>query len=521
MAMEKVILSIDCGTQSLRALLFSFKGELLDKYKVSYEPYHSLQPGWAEQDPEQYWDSLCRACQALKTRSPALFENIAGVGVTTLRASMVNVDAHGNPLRPTMVWLDQRKADPVYEPGRIVKLGLKMVGMEEPFIAAQRGGKGNWIQQNEPEVWEKTHKYMQVSGFLNHRLTGEFADSIASQIGHIPFHYKKLRWGKPRDFLHFAGRCFPVEPEKLPYLVQPGGQIGKVIRKAAEQTGIAEGIPVIACGSDKGCETIGMGVLDRSVASLSFGTTATVQCTSRKYFETIPFMPPYPAPIPGHYNPEVEIFRGYWMISWFKKEFAYPEVLQAMEKGIPPEVALNGLLKEAPAGSMGLVVQPYWSPGLKEPAAKGAMIGFGDVHKRAHVYRAVIEGLAYGLLDGMQKMEKRGKSVFKRLAVSGGASQSDEICQISSDVMNLPLVRGKTFETSGLGAALVTAKGLGIYPSFETAIKEMVHYGQEFEPNQDNAILYHELFKRVYQKIYHSLQPLYEEIRAITGYPEK
>ncbi len=518
--MDEVLLSIDCGTQSLRTLLFSARGELLDKAQISYEPYFSGRPGWAEQDPETYWKSLCSACQALKRKSPAFFEKIAGVGVTTLRASMVVADADGNPLRPIMTWLDQRKAEPVYQPGLLMRLILKGMGMEEAFVAAQRSGKSNWIRQNEPDLWKKAHKYLQVSGFLTCRLTGEFSDSIASQIGYIPFHYKKLRWGRPGDILHFAGRCFPVEREKLPLLVQPGEMIGKITQRAAEQTGILKGTPVIACGSDKGCETIGMGVLDQSVASLSFGTTATVQCTSRRYFETIPFMPAYPAPVPGHYNPEVEIFRGYWMISWFKKEFAYPEVLEAMEKGISPEAALNGLLKKAPAGAMGLVVQPYWSPGLKEPAAKGAMIGFGDVHKREHVYRAVIEGLAYSLLDSMRRMEKKGKSVFTRLAVSGGASQSDEICQISADVMNLPLVRGKTFENSGLGAALITAKGLGLYSTFEEAIAGMVHYGREFEPNPDAAALYHELFERVYQKMYRSLLPIYQEIRAITGYPE-
>ena len=104
---------------------------------------------------------------------------------------------------------------------------------------------------------------------------------------------------------------------------------------------------------------------------------------------------------------------------------------------------------------MGLVVQPYWGPGLEHPCAKGAMIGFGDVHTRSHVYRAVIEGLAFGLLEGLHKMEKKGKQKVNKLAVSGGASQSDEICQISADIFNLPLVRGKTWETSGLGAAIV------------------------------------------------------------------
>lgn len=518
--MEKVILSVDCGTQSLRCLLFSPRGELLDKAQIFYEPYVSPKPGWAEQDPEVYWNALCEACAILKERNGSRFDNIAGVGVSTLRASMVNVDADGNPLRPLMVWLDQRKADPVYYPPGPLKMALKAVGMAEALEKTQREGKCNWIRQYEPEIWAKTYKYLQVSGFLNCRLTGVFRDSVASQIGHIPFNYKTMRWGKRSEPLNFAVKCFPIESEKLPELVQPGETIGTVTETAAGQTGIAKGTPVIACGSDKGCETIGMGVLDPSMASLSFGTTATVQTTSRRYFETLPFMPPYPAPIPGHFNPEVEIFRGYWMITWFKNEFAHKEVQEANAQGIPPEVAMNRLLKEAPAGSMGLVVLPFWGPGLKEPFAKGAMIGFGDVHKKAHVYRAVIEGLAFGLLDGIRKMQKRGKSTFKQLAVSGGASQSDEICQISADIINLPLVRGRTYETSGLGAAIVTAVGVGIHPSFDKAIQEMVAYDTVFEPNQQHVRLYHDLFEKVYLKMYPALAGLYKSIRDITGYPE-
>jgi sugar (pentulose or hexulose) kinase len=228
-------------------------------------------------------------------------------------------------------------------------------------------------------------------------------------------------------------------------------------------------------------------------------------------------MPPYPAPLPDHYNPEIEIFRGYWMITWFKNEFAHQEVQRASQKGVAPEVELDALLKESPPGAGGLILQPYWGPGLDHPDAKGAMIGFGDIHTKAHVYRAVIEGLAYALLEGVQILEKRGKTHIRKLAVSGGASQSNQICQISADILNRPLVRGRTTETSGLGAAILTAAGVGIYPSIQAAMKNMVAYDVTFEPDAGNASMYHELFKRVYLKIYPSLRPLYKEIETITA----
>ena len=515
--MKRVIASIDCGTQSMRALLFDQDGQLLDSEQVEYAPYFSKYPGWAEQDPELFWESLVQALHTLKARCPHYFDAICGVGITTQRATMINVDEEGIPLRPAITWLDQRKATPVFSPPFPLKSLLSLVGVKRIFDKVQSEGKCNWIRQNQPDVWSKTHKYLQVSGFLNHRLTGLFADSSASQIGHIPFNYKSRQWSGPFSPLSLL---FPVEKNKLPEVKEPGEILGHITRKASKATGLAMGIPVIACGSDKGCETLGMGVLDEPPASLSFGTTATVQISTQRYFEPTRFMPPYPAPIPGHWNPEIEIFRGYWMITWFKNEFAHKEVTSALEKGTLPEQEMDRLLERAPAGAMGLMVQPYWGPGLEHPEAKGAMVGFGDVHKKEHVYKAVIEGLGYALLEGLEKLEKKTGKRVESLAVSGGASRSDQICQISADIMGRTLLRGRTTETSGLGAAIVTAVGVKLYPSFHQAIGKMVHNETTFIPDPDRTRLYRTLYQRVYKKIFKRLSPIYKEIREITGYPE-
>jgi sugar (pentulose or hexulose) kinase len=264
-----------------------------------------------------------------------------------------------------------------------------------------------------------------------------------------------------------------------------------------------------------------MGVVDPSRASLSFGTTATVQTTSARYCEPLSFMPSYPALLPGEYNPEVQIFRGYWMISWFKNQFAYREILEAKERGIGAEAMLNELLEKVPAGAHGLVMQPYWMPMLKMPSAKGAIIGFGDVHDRAHVYRAIIEGLAYGLREGLEKIERATGIATRSLTVSGGGSQSDEICRISANVFGLPISRGRTYEASGLGAAMATFAGVGTYPSVRDAIRAMARDEMTFEPESRERDLYSDLYNKVYKKMYRRLEPLYEAIRDVTNYPER
>ena len=518
--MDNTLLSIDCGTQSLRAMIFSNEGEMLAIEKIPFSPYHGPKPGWAEQDPKVYWEALKIACRNLKKNNPDHFNKIVGCGVTTMRDSMINVDADGNALRPVMVWLDQRKAQPVYLPNLGMKLLIKIIGMEDSIDKAQRDGKCNWIRQNQPEIWDKTHKYLQVSGFLNYKLTGEFNDSVASQVGHIPFDYKKQKWGTGKELFTFSAKLYPVEKEKLPSLVAPGEKLGKISASASKETGLPENLPVISCGSDKGCETLGMGVLQNNWASLSFGTTATVQTTTKRYLEPVKYMPSYPAVLPGRFNPEVEIFRGFWMVTWFKEEFACKEIKKAKKKGISVEAVMDRMLKKSEPGSHGLIVQPYWSPGLKEPSAKGAMIGFGDVHKKPHVYRAVIEGLTFALREGLEKIEKVSGNKVQKVAVSGGASQSNQICQITADVFNRPVVRGKTTETSGLGAAILIAVGTGNYPTLEEATRNMISHEHVFYPDEAHVKTYHELYHKVYRKMFKKLGPLYHQIRSITGYPE-
>lgn len=514
---QETLLAIDCGTQSLRAILFTRDGEMAECAKIDYEPYVSPFPGWAEQDPELYWNSLLSALNLLKTKSPQHFEAIAGVGLTAQRASMINVDKQGIPLRPCMLWLDQRRAKPVWSRKWPMRLGLKLTGLKRKSEDIETQGKCNWIRQNQPEIWANTFKYLQVSGFLNYRLTGEFKDSTASQIGHIPFNYRTQKWAGP---FQLAAMVFPVETVKLPALVQPGSLLGRITEKASLASGIKAGIPVIACGSDKGCETLGTGAVSPDTVSLSFGTTATVQTTSSAYLEVIPHMPAYPSPMSDMYNPEVEIFRGFWMISWFKKEFAHKEVEEARRLGIPAEEVLNRCLEKTPPGAMGLIVQPYWGAGLGLPHAKGAMIGFGDIHTKDHIYRAVIEGLGFGLREGIEKIEGKTRVPVVRAAVSGGASQSDEICRIMANITRLPMIKGRTHETSGLGAAILTARGLGWYPDLDSAVKHMVHTGKMFHPDPEAVRIYQALYEKVYSRMYAALKPLYSEIRNITGYPE-
>ena len=514
------ILSIDAGTQSIRAMLVDLDGNLHHKVKTPIEPYYAMHPGWAEQDPEFYWKTLCDTCRAMFAKSDIPREAIRGVALTTQRASMINVDKNGDPLRPAMLWLDRRKARVEGWPSGPLRWLIKVAGAIGPLEYAIKESESNWIRQNQPEVWRDTHKFLLLSGFFIHRLTGEFAESIGSLVGYLPFDYKRHDWAKPSDF---KWKMFPMDPSVLPRLVRPTEVLGAITAKAAEQTGIPEGLPLVAAAADKACEVLASGCITPETACLSFGTTATVNTTTDKYVEIIPLFPPYPSAIPGAYNTEVQIFRGFWMVSWFKEEFGHLERELAGERNVSPEEIFDEMITKIPPGCMGLMLQPYWSAGVRVPGpeAKGSIIGFGDVHTRAHLYRAILEGLAYALKEGLIRTEKRNRVKVQRLRVSGGGSQSRVAMQITADVFNLPAERPHTYETSGVGAAICAAVGLGLYPDFPSALAGMTRVGDVFEPIPENVTLYQELFEKVYSGIYPRLRGLYSRIRDITGYPPK
>lgn len=513
--MPENLLAIDNGTQSVRALLFDPQGTLLAKERVPIEPYYSTAPGLAEQDPKVFWDAVCTACQRLFQRQGVNKSSIAAVALTTQRSTVLNVDKNGRPLRPAVIWLDQRRAEGMKPVGGIWGAAFKVAGASDTVAYLQAEAEANWISLNQPEVWKNTHKFLFLSGYLTYLLTGNFVDSIGCQVGYVPFDYKKQNWAGKTDW---KWQAIPMDKKLLPDLILQGQPLGRISATASAATGIPAGLPLIAAAADKACEVLGAGCLTPNIGCLSYGTTATINTTHAKYIEVIPLIPPYPSAEPHLYNFEIQIYRGYWMVSWFKQEFGLREEKLAAERGIEPELLFDDLLNSVPPGSQGLVLQPYWSPGLRHPGpeARGAIIGFGDVHTRAHIYRAMLEGLAYALREGAQRTEKRSGVKITELRVAGGGSQSNAAMQLTADVFGLPASRPHIYEASGLGAAIDAAVGVGLHPDFDTAIKAMTHTGDTFEPNFRTHEIYDQLYYQIYLKMYRHLQPFYKTIQKIS-----
>lgn len=506
------VLAIDIGTQSLRAIVFDKEGQTLAHEQIKFTPYYASKPGYAEQDPNLYYRCLCEATHKLVATAPVIMAAIEAITVTTQRDCAICVDSEGEPLRDAIIWADQRMVD---EPRKMAlhhDLIFRIIGMKATTDILSRNFKGHWLQDNEPELWQKTYKYLQLSAFINLKLTGNFIDGIASQIGHIPFSYKNFRYEHKHSLKH---DIFHMEDDKLVDTVQTGELIGTITEKSAGDTGLKLGIKILAAGSDKGCETLGVACMDNETVSVSLGSQASVQTTTDKYYETLTFIPPFQSVMPGYYNPEIQIYRGYWMVSWFKKEFALKEVAKANELGVAPEALLDVELAKIAPGAEGLILQPYWGAGVKMHEAKGAIIGFCDGHTRLHIYRAIIEGIGFALYEGMLQIEKKSGKKIKKIMISGGGSQSDVICQITANIFRLPVYRVQTYETSALGASIIGYIGIGVYKSYDEAISHMVHPSDCFKPEIDVVDVYGKIFHKLYKKVYKRLKPLYKESENI------
>jgi sugar (pentulose or hexulose) kinase len=502
-------LTIDFGTQSVRVSIFNKQGDMLAMKRKAYEPtYHSEKPGYAEHEASFYWENLRDVTQQLKRDEPELLSQVTTSAMTAFRGTAIMLDANKKPVRKVILWLDQRMAK--FEPFSLFhNIAYRIIGLYETAKLNSKRTMARWVRQNEPDTWKKVKYYVALSTYFNFLLTGELTDSAANMIGHYPLDFITSKWYKPT---HIKAAIFNIPIAMLVPLKKPGELLGRITKDASTYLGLPEGLPIYAAGPDKAAETLGTGCLTNDVANLSYGTSVSMTIPSKKYIEPEPFLPGYPSSLPNLYNIEVHINRGYWMISWFRDNFAHKETAEAMIDKMAVEEKLNEQMLKIPPGSEGLVLSPYWGPGLRRPEAKGAIIGWSDVHTKVHLYRAIVEGVAFGIQEGFLGMQKRMKHRVKEIRVSGGGSKSDAICQITADIFNLPVSRVQTNETSSLGTAIAAFLASKDFNNPEEAVASMVRVTKTFTPNQAATQRYAYLYKKVYAKIYPKLIGLYRDL---------
>jgi xylulokinase len=494
--MSDLVISVDCSTSGVKCIAWGLDGS---QVATGSSPLSLSIPqhGYGEQDPRDWWKGLLEAVRScMQYLDPA---RIKAFAVTHQRETFACLDAGDSPIRPAMLWLDVRAGDQVNRFGtpRIHEVTGKPANPTPAFY------KLLWIRENEPETLERTTHIVDVHGYIAHRLTGHWRTSVASAD---PLGLVDLATGDYSDeILDIVG----ITREQLPELVQPGEVLGELSKVAADALGLVPGIPVISGAGDGQSAGLGAGIVAPGTAYLNVGSGLIMGSFSSQYLPSTAYRT-MAGTVPGTVNYELFVGAGTLMVSWFMKTFAEN---QEIPGGLGREAFWERQAQDIEAGAGGLFVLPYWNGQLTpywDHNARGVMLGFAGAHTSAHVYRAMLEGVAFELRLCLEEAEPNWPAPITELIAMGGGTRSPLWCQIFADVLQRPITLAGSDEATALGAGILGAVGAGLHVDVIEAVQAMTSKGQRYEPIAENVDVYENLY-RTYKQIYPALKPVFAE----------
>lgn len=459
---KKYIIGVDGGSQSSKVVIFDLDGNVISEGKVNLRPMHTPEPGIVEHPDDDLWDSISQASQQAMEAFAGNKEDIIGIGLCTIRFCRCLLKSDGTLAAPALSWMDARVSKP-------------------------------YVHRNDEVSYVTT-----TSGYITHRLTGEFKDTAANYQGMWPIDTDTWEWSESQKVFDY----YNIPRSMLFDLQYPGTILGNVTMEAAKATGFPAGIPVVATANDKAVEALGSGTLSSSKTLISLGTyIAPMVHGQDNPSHTEHFWTNFSA-IPNEYLYEGNgIRRGMWTVSWFKNLFGEEFVQHAKDYGMTAEELLNQEAELVPAGSDGLMTVLDWLAPSEEPYKKGMMIGFDGRHSRAHMYRSILEAIALTMKTNVDRMKEELGITIENLVLTGGGSNGNLMMQIFADVFGLQTSRNVVNGSASLGSAISVAVALGVYNSYEAAILAMVQVEETFHPDEEKHAFYHRMNEEVYQHI--------------------
>lgn len=459
---KKYIIGIDGGSQSSKVIIYDLEGNIVCEGKETLRPLDLPAPGIAEHPDDDLWETIVCACRKALNDFQGDKQDIIGVGLCTIRCCRACLKADGRLASPVQSWMDIR--------------------LSKPY-----------------EHTDASVRYVTTSsGYISHRFTGAFKDTASNYEGPWPIDKDTWQWSADPEVVNY----FNVPIKMLFELVMPGSILGGVTKEAAEQTGIPAGIPVIATANDKAVEALGAGLPPGNTLLVSLGTYICSMMIGKKNVKEAQSFFSNMASVPYQYLYESGgIRRGMWTVSWFTNLLGEELVNKASERGISPEEFINAEANQVPAGCEGLMTVLDWLAPPSQPYKRGLMIGFDGRHTRAHIYRSILEAIAYTMKNHADAMCEELDVTLEKIIVSGGGSNSDLFMQIFADVFGLPALRNQVNGSASLGSAICVSVALGEYKNYEEAIHVMVKKGNTFFPDKDNLKIYQLLNEKVYQQI--------------------
>jgi FGGY-family pentulose kinase len=488
MAEAPYLMGIDYGTGGVRVGLFDRDGAPAVFHAVEFKTHHP-RPGWAEQDPAEWWSSLVQAVRQAMEQSGVSREEVAGISVDATSATVMATDEQGKHLRPAIMWMDVRAAD---QARRLQETGypaLKYNGFGA--VSAEWGiPKAAWLKENEPKTWNSAARICDCGDWMIQRLTGEWAASI--NFASSKYYYDRDEGGFPVSLLQAIG----IEDllEKYPQnVLDLGVPVGELRKDVAEELGLTAGTPVAEGGIDAYMGALGLGVVEPGKLALITGSSHVMIGQAGEAIHGRGLWGAYTdAMIRGQYTIEAGQASTGTVVAWFKNQFAGNVAAEAERRGVDPYVILNELASDVPIGSDGLIVVDYFQGNRSphtDPLVRGMIWGLSLSHGPGHLFRAILEGICYGTEDIFRNM--RGHDFEPRsIVVAGGPTKSNLWMQMHADVSNVPISFTRETEGPVLGSAMLAAVGAGIYPSIQAAAERMVHTERTIEPDKDRHEAY-------------------------------
>jgi xylulokinase len=491
------VLGIDVSTTATKAVLVEEGGAIRGVASAGYD-YDVPRPLWSEQDPERWWTGAIEAIGAVLGSSGVPAEDVVAVGLTGQMHGAVLVDAADRILRPAILWNDQRtgaECDVIREtvgPERLVSItgNDALTGFTAPKLV--------WVREHEPDVWKRIAHVLLPKDELRRRLTGAYALDKADGAGTLLFDLAARDWSPE------VVDALRIDRAWLPPTHEGPAVTGKVTAQAAAATGLRAGTPVVAGGGDQSANAVGVGAVDVGIVALSLGTSGVVFATTdRPLYEPRGRVHAFCHAVPGRWHMMSVMLSAAGSLRWFRDAIA-------------PRTDFHELVApaaEVPAGSDGLLFLPYLTGERSphpDPLARGAFVGLTVGHDRRHLTRAVLEGVAFGLRDGLDLMVEAGMPAPDRIRASGGGTASPLWRQILADVLQAEISTVETSEGAAFGAAILAAVGAGWYGSVEAASAELVTATPVASPGED-AVRYAELH-RVYRELYPALAETFHRL---------
>ncbi len=501
----KYLLGIDIGTSGTKTVLFDRGGNPISSSTAEY-PLYQPEIGWAEQDPQDWWKSVCITINHVIKDSNINPESISGIGLSGQMHGLVMLDGDGNVLRKSIIWCDQRTAKECVEITE--KVGEKRLIdiTANPALTGFTASKILWVRNNEPEIYEKCRKILLPKDYIRYMLTGEFATEVSDASGMQLLDIKNRCWSK--EVLNALD--IPIE-----YLGDVHESIvvsGKVHKKAAQVTGLKEDTPVVGGAGDQAAGAIGNGIIKSGQISSTIGTSGVVFAhLDEPIIDEKGRVHTFCHAVPGAWH-MMGVTQGAGLsLKWFRDNFCTNEIEVAKGMGIDPYVLMTKEAEKVPAGSRGVIYLPYLmgerTPHLN-PKAKGVFFGLSAAHTKNEMLRAVIEGVSYSLLDCMEIIKDTGMNPTN-VMVSGGGGKSELWRQILADMFNCKVSTNKSSEGPALGVALLAGVGTGVYKDIDEACSIAISENSIQYPKEENSLVYKRYYE-IYKKIYNDLKGTFE-----------